>query len=172
VRTVSVAGVPGITELGLIEHAGASAGVGVTAHVRATELKNPPAAGTTFIVEVADAPGLTAVGVSAEAESEKSESNVAPTVCAEVTVTLHVPVPEQGGATQPTKVDPAGGVAVSVNMVPELTQVAQLLEQSTPLPATVPFPKITTARGKFCGPVGLILNTVPKAKGPPDDAVP
>ena len=148
-RTVSVAGVPGITELGLIEHVGASAGAGVTAQVSATELKNPFAAATTFIVEVDDAPGLSAAGVSAEAETEKSESNVAPTVCAELMVTLQVPVPEQGGATQPTKLEPAGGVAVSVNIVPGLTQVAQLLEQSTPLPVTVPLPKITTARGKF-----------------------
>ena len=147
--TVSVAGVPGIAELGLIEHVGASAGVGVTAQVRATELKNPPAAATTFTVEVDDAPGLTAGGVNAEADSEKSESNVAPTVWSELTVTLQLPVPEQGGATQPTKLEPAGGVAVSVNIVPGLTQVAQLLEQSTPLPVTVPVPKITTARGKF-----------------------
>ena len=147
--TVRVAAVPGITEFGLIEHVGASAGVGVTAHVRATELKNPFASGTTFTVEVDDAPGLTVAGVSAEAEREKSESNVAPTVSAELTVTLHVPVPEQGGATQPTKLEPAGGVAVSVNIVPGLTHVAQLLEQSTPLPVTVPLPKITTVSGKF-----------------------
>ena len=149
VRTVSVAAVPGVVELGLIEQVGASAGNGVTEQLRATELKNPLAAATTLIVEVDDAPGLTAAGVRAEAESEKSESNVAPTVWGELTVTLQVPVPEQGGATQPTKLEPAGGVAVSVNIVPGLTQVAQLLEQSTPLPATVPLPKSTTARGKF-----------------------
>ena len=91
VRTVSVAGVPGITELGLIEHVGASTGKGVTAQVSATALKNPFAAGTTFTVEVDDAPGLTVVGVSAEAESEKSELNVTPTDCTELMVRLHVP---------------------------------------------------------------------------------
>jgi hypothetical protein len=138
-----------MTELGLNEHVGASVGVGVTAQVSATELKNPFASAATLIVEVAEPPALTAAGVSAVAETVKSESNVAPTVCAELMVTLHVPVPEQGGATQPTKVEPAGGVAVSVNVVPGLTQVAQLLEQSTPLPATVPLPNSTMARGKF-----------------------
>jgi hypothetical protein len=139
-----------MTELGLTEHVGASAGVGVTEQVKATELKNPFASAATLIVEVAEPPALTAAGVSAVAETVKSESNVAPTVCAEVMVTLHVPVPEQGGATQPTKVEPAGGVAVSVNAVPELTHVAQTwVEQSTPLPVTVPVPKITTVRGKF-----------------------
>jgi hypothetical protein len=127
-------------ELGLIEHVGASAGKGVTAQVSATELKNPLAAATTFTMEVEDAPGLTAAGVSAVAETVKSESKVAPTVWAELMVTLHVPVPEHGGATQPTKLEPAGGVAVSVNIVPGLTQVAQLLEQLTPLPLTVPLP--------------------------------
>ena len=148
-RTVSVAAVPGITELGLIEQVGASAGVGVTEQARATELKNPFASATTLIVEVDDAPGLTAAGASAVAESEKSESNVAPTVWAALTVTLHVPVPEQVGGTQPTKLPPAGAVAVSVNIVPELTQVAQLLEQSTPFPVTVPVPKITMAKETF-----------------------
>ena len=149
VLTVSVAGVPGITDPGLIEHVGASAGAGVTAQVSATELKNPFASAATLIVELAEPPALTAAGVSAEAETEKSESNVAPTVWAELTVTLHVPVPEHGGATQPTKLPFAGGVAVSVNIVPGLTHVAQLAEQLTPLPVTVPFPKNTTLRGKF-----------------------
>jgi hypothetical protein len=151
VLTVSVAGVPGITELGLIEQVGARGGAGVTAQVSATELKNPFASAATLIVELAEPPALTAAGVSAVAETVKSELNSAPTVCAELMVTLHVPVPvpEQGGGTQPTKVEPAGGVAVSVNIVPGLTHVAQLAEQLTPLPVTVPFPKNTTVRGKF-----------------------
>jgi hypothetical protein len=80
VPTLRVAGVPGAVELGLIEHVGARVGEGVTEQVRATALKNPAAAGTTFTVEVdGAAPGLTVPGVSADAESEKSESNVAPT---------------------------------------------------------------------------------------------
>lgn len=57
-------------ELGLMEHVGASARVGVTVHVRATELLNPPVE-TTFTVEEDGMPGLTVPGVSAEAVSEK-----------------------------------------------------------------------------------------------------
>ena len=64
--------------------------MGVTAQVIATELKKPFASAATLIVEVADPPALTAAGVSAVAETVKSESNVAPTVCAALTVTLHV----------------------------------------------------------------------------------
>ena len=44
VFTVSTAGVPGVTELGLTEHVGASAGVGVTAQVNTTEPLNPAGA--------------------------------------------------------------------------------------------------------------------------------
>ena len=112
--TVSVAAVPGITELGLTEHVGASAGVGVTAQASATALKNPFAAGTTFTVELDDAPGFTVVGVSAEAESEKSELNVAPTDCAESMVRLHVPLPEQP-PLQPTRAVPPIGSQIQAN---------------------------------------------------------
>ncbi len=63
---VSVAGVPGGVEVGLIEHVGASAGVGCTEQVRATEPLNAFSAAT-FSVEVDDPPGLTVPGVSAEA---------------------------------------------------------------------------------------------------------
>ena len=150
VLTVSVAAVPGITELGLTEHVGASAGVGVTAQVSATSLKNPFAAGTTFTVEVDDAPGLTVVGVSAEAESEKSELNVAPTDCAELMVRLHVPLPEQP-PLQPRKAEPVAGAAVSVTIVPGAKNGPHKLEQSMPraLSVTVPLPKNATVRGKF-----------------------
>lgn len=137
-------------ELGLIEHVGARAGVGDTAQVSATALKNPFAAGTTFTVEVDDAPGLTVVGVSAEAESEKSELNVAPTDWAELMVRLHVPVPEQP-PLQPTKVEPIAGAAVSVTIVPGAKNGPHKLEQSMPrvLSVTVPLPKNATVRGKF-----------------------
>ena len=75
VLTVRLAGVPGVVDLGLIEHAGASVGKGITAQVRATEPLNPPDA-ITFTVDVDDAPGLTVAGVDAEAESEKSEATM------------------------------------------------------------------------------------------------
>ena len=135
-------------ELGLIKQVGASAGAGDTAHVRATELKNPPAAGTTFTLEVDDAPGLTAAGVRAVTEREKSESNVAPTDSAELMVRIQVPAPEQD-PLHPTKLEPAGGVAVSVTMVPGRKKAEHVLVQLTPLPVTVPLPKNATVRGKF-----------------------
>jgi hypothetical protein len=125
---------PGHYGTGLIEHVGASTGKGVTAQVSATELKNPPAAETTLIVEVDDAPGLRAAGVNAETESEKSESNVAPTCWAELVVTLQVPAPERA-RLQPTKGEPGGGVAVSVTIVPRTKNAEHVLEQFTPWPS-------------------------------------
>jgi hypothetical protein len=72
VLTVSVALVPGATELGLTEHIGAASdGVGFTAQVKVTEPLNPLNA-VTDNVEEDDAPGLIVPGVSAEdPESEK-----------------------------------------------------------------------------------------------------
>jgi hypothetical protein len=145
VFTVSVAGVPGGVELGLIAHVGASAGAGVTTQVRLTLLKKPPGAGTTLIVEVEDPPAFTVAGVSGVAESEKSESNVAPTLWSVFMVTLHVLVPVQP-PLQPTKLEPVAGVAVSVTMVPEVKKPSQLLVQFSPLPVTVPLPNNATNR--------------------------
>jgi hypothetical protein len=76
VLTVNVAGVPGGTELGLIEHAGASAGEGVTVQVSATEPLNPLIA-VTSTAAVDDPPGLTVAGVGVEDESVKSRISVA-----------------------------------------------------------------------------------------------
>jgi hypothetical protein len=70
VLTVNVEGVPGTIEPELNEHVGANVGAGCTEQVRATAPLNPPAALATFNVEVDGAPGLTAAGVSAEAERE------------------------------------------------------------------------------------------------------
>jgi hypothetical protein len=118
VFTVNVAGVPGATELGLIKQVGASAGVGVTAQVNETDPVNPFAA-VTLTVEVAEPPGLTEAGVSAEAESEKSRTNVGKTtVSAEPMVTVQVPVPEQPATSQVVKAEPVAAVAVSVTTVP------------------------------------------------------
>ncbi len=87
--TLSVAGVPGAVELGLIEHVGARVGEGVTEQVRATVALNPAAAGTTFTVEVdGAAPGLTVTRRqrgSGEREV-RVQLNVAPTDSAELMV--------------------------------------------------------------------------------------
>src|ERR1700674_1892739 len=118
VFTVNVAGAPDVTELGLTEHVGASAGVGVTEQAKATEPLKPPVA-TTFNVEVDDAPAVTVAGVSAEAVREKSggiSAKSANTSSAEFMVRLQAPVPEQG-ALQPEKLEPAAAVAVSVTGV-------------------------------------------------------
>lgn len=63
VVTVSVAGVPGVTELGVIEHCGANCGDGDTEQVSETELLKPRTAATSMF-EVAECPGLT-VGAKA-----------------------------------------------------------------------------------------------------------
>ncbi len=63
--TVSVAGVPEVTEPGLIEHCGARAGAGCTEQVNATESLNPPE-GVTSRMEEDEPPGLTVLGVRAD----------------------------------------------------------------------------------------------------------
>src|ERR1700710_2701305 len=65
-------------------------------------------------------------------------SNWALTVVAAVTVTTQVPVPEHPPPDQPTNVDPAAGVAVSVTEPP-----GKMSEQVTPqlmLPPSVTVP--------------------------------
>ena len=74
--TVSVAGVPGITELGVTEHCGANCGDGETEQVSETELLKPPTAVTSRL-EVADCPGLTVSGESVDVETEKSADRAA-----------------------------------------------------------------------------------------------
>jgi len=69
VVTVSVAGVPGVTELGVIEHCGANCGDGDTEQVSETELLKPSKAATSMF-EVAECPGLTIAGESVAAETE------------------------------------------------------------------------------------------------------
>jgi hypothetical protein len=68
---VSVAGVPGVIEVGLTEHCGAWAGEGCTEQVRETELLNPftPSA---FTVAVELCPGLIGLGAGSDAERENS----------------------------------------------------------------------------------------------------
>jgi len=96
VVTVTVAGVPGLTETGLTEHWGASCSVGCTEQVRETELVKPLTA-SMLTLEVELCPGLIAPGVAAVEDMEKSGSgalNVATTVTLEVMVMPQVPVPE------------------------------------------------------------------------------
>ena len=71
VVTVSVAGVPELTEFGVMEHCGANGSDGKTEQVSATELLKPLTA-PTVSVDVADCPALTVAGETAEAEIEKS----------------------------------------------------------------------------------------------------
>lgn len=126
-----------------MEQVGASAGAGVTAQVRATELLNPPIAATVS-AEVDDAPGLTVAGVSAEAVREKSGGNrakFANTSWAEFMVMVQAPVPEQG-ASQPAKLSPAEGTAVRVTVVPLGKNFEHMLGQATPF--TVKLPGILT----------------------------
>jgi hypothetical protein len=104
--TVTVAGVPGLTELGLTEHWGASCGVGCTEQVRETGLVKPLTA-SMLTLEVELCPGLIAVGIAEVADMEKSGEgalNVATTVKLEVIVIPQVPVPEPEHAPpQPSK---------------------------------------------------------------------
>jgi hypothetical protein len=71
VVTVSVAGVPGATEPGLIEHCGARVGAGCTEQESVTEPLNPAMA-LMLKFEVEDPPALIVLGENAAAESEKS----------------------------------------------------------------------------------------------------
>jgi len=71
VLTVRVAGVPIVIEPGLIEHVGVDVDDGSTEQERATDPMNAANA-LTFTVEVDDSPGLTRLGASPEAASEKS----------------------------------------------------------------------------------------------------
>ena len=67
--------------------------------------------------------------------------NVAVTVDAAVTVTAQEPVPEQA-PLQPAKDEPAAGAAVSVTVVPEVTDCEHVAPQLIPdgIPVTVPEP--------------------------------
>ena len=67
-----MAGVPGVTELGLTEHCGANCGFGDTEQLSDTEpLK--PFAPPAVSVAVADPPGLIFPGVSGDNDNVKSE---------------------------------------------------------------------------------------------------
>ena len=68
---VSVAGVPGVIELGLTEHCGACAGEGCTEQVSETvPLKPPSAAAVTVAIELW--PGLMGLGAGSDVERENS----------------------------------------------------------------------------------------------------
>jgi len=71
VLMVNVADVPGPTELGLIEHCGASAGVGETEQARDTATLNPLTA-LMLTVEVEDCPAFMGLGLGEEPTTENS----------------------------------------------------------------------------------------------------
>lgn len=75
VVTVKVAGVPGATEPGLMEHCGAFAGCGDTEHVSETEFVKPLSA-VRVTAEVAPPPGLTVAGEIDDADNEKSGGDI------------------------------------------------------------------------------------------------
>ena len=68
--------------------------------------------------------------------------NVAVTVVAAVTVTVHAPVPLHPPPLQPANVEPAAAAAVSVTAVPWSKLAAQVAPQSIPAgdDVTVPLP--------------------------------
>jgi hypothetical protein len=71
VVTVNVAVVPGVIELGLIEHCGALADVGCTEQVRETALLKPPTA-SAMTVAVELCPELIGLGAGSDIEIENS----------------------------------------------------------------------------------------------------
>ena len=68
---VSVAGVPGVAELGLTEHCGASWGAGCTMQVKDTALLNPFTL-LRVTVAVAEPPAVTGLGARSVRLSKKS----------------------------------------------------------------------------------------------------
>jgi hypothetical protein len=144
VVTVRLPLAPGANELGLIEHFGARAGDGCTAHAKETGSTNP-FIGERLNVDVADCPADKVAGVSADAVTEKSggvsELNVGVTVVSPFMVTVHVPEPEQPAPLQPPKLDPEAAEAVSVTAVPGKKNAAhELAGQSMPGGALVTLP--------------------------------
>ena len=76
VLMVTVAGVPGLTELGAIEHCGANEGSGETEQEREAELLNPFTE-LTFTVAVDDCPAMTGLGVSEDPDSANMGNSAA-----------------------------------------------------------------------------------------------
>jgi hypothetical protein len=86
--------------------------------------------------------------------------NVAETVTAALSVTVHVPVPEQP-PVQPVKVEPAAGVAVKATAVPLANEAAHVAPQDMPagLLVTVPAPEppLLTVSVKVCPNVAVTV---------------
>ncbi len=70
--------------------------------------------------------------------------NAAETFLSEVIVRLQVLPEAESQPDQPTKADPAAGVAVSVTDVPVGSVALQVAPQLTPFPVTVPEPDLDT----------------------------
>ena len=89
--------------------------------------------------------------------------NIAVTVVALVSVTVHVPVPVHPPPLHPTNVDPPDGAAVSVTTVPELYASVQSAPQLIPagvlVTVPVPVPALATV-SVYCWSVNIAVTDV------------
>ena len=76
--------------------------------------------------------------------------NVAVTDSSALSVTVHVPVPEQPPPDQPVKLDPDAAAAVNFTMVPTVKVCEQVPGQLIPEPVTVPDPVPANATDSVC----------------------
>ena len=97
----------------------------------------------------------------------RSTSKFAVTVVSAVSVTTHVPVPEQPPPDQPVKTEPAVGAADSVTLVPDRYRAVQVAPQVIPagLLDTVPVPEPVLAAVSVlhCGDGFIVSDAVPAA---------
>jgi len=105
---------------------------------RTTDVLTKPVPLTVSVIPVPPAVALAGdrlliagVGLCLNGRSTRLVPNVAFTFVAELTVTAHVPVPEQG-PLQPMKVEPETGVAVRVIYDPAVIVSEQVAPQTMP----------------------------------------
>ena len=132
---------------------------------RTTDVLTKPVPLTVSVIPVPPAVALAGdrlliagVGLCLNSRSTRPVPNVAFTFVAELTVTAHVPVPEQG-PLQPMKVEPETGVAVRVSDDPAVIVSEQVAPQLMPAGAlvTVPEPVPSFVIDRVRG-FGLVLN--------------
>src|SRR5215831_846912 len=123
--------------------AGAAVRVTMVPEVNETEQVVPQLmlAGELVMVPLPVPPLLT---VSAKGACVK----VAVTEAAAFMVTTQVPLPVQPPPLQPAKVDPAAGAAVRVTMVPEVSEVEQVVPEGELVTVPLPAPALLTVSAK------------------------